>query len=57
MVEILLRWSVLQRLVFDTSLLRLFAFGAVLCYYIGYYLIADRRHRDRILAHEFCGTQ
>jgi hypothetical protein len=57
MVEIALRRSFLQGLVFHTPLLGFLALGAHLWYYIWYYLIAGRRYRDLILGHPFYGTQ
>lgn len=56
-VEIVLRRSFLRGLVFHTPLLSFLASGAILWYYVWYYLIAGRRYRDLILSHPFYGTQ
>jgi uncharacterized protein (DUF362 family) len=56
-VEIALRRSFLRRLFFHTPLLNFLAWGAILWYYIWYYLVAGRRYRDLILGHPFYGTQ
>jgi uncharacterized protein (DUF362 family) len=56
-VEIALRRSFLRGLVFHTPLLSFLASGAILWYYIWYYLGTGRRYRDLILSHPFYGAQ
>lgn len=57
LVEIFLRRSFLQRLVFDTPFFRLCVLGALAWYYIWYYLVAGKRYRDRILRDPKYGKQ
>lgn len=56
-VEIALRRSFLRDFVFHTPLLSLLALGAILWYYIWYYLGDGRHYRDLILNHPFYGAQ
>ena len=57
LVEILLRRSFLQGLVFNTPFFRLCVFGALTWYYIWYYLVAGKRYRDQILRDPKYGKQ
>lgn len=56
-VEILLRNSFVHRLVFDTPLFQVFIYGALVWYYLWYYLFGGRRLRDRILRNPKYGPQ
>lgn len=56
-VEILLRKSFVRGLVFDTPLFQIFVYGALVWYYLWYYLFGGRRQRDRILRNPKYGPQ
>ena len=56
-VEILLRRSLLRRLVFDTPVLGLMSIAAKLWYWVWYYLYRGARYRRQILAHPYYGRQ
>ncbi len=56
-VELTLRKSFLRPLVFDTPFFSLYTNGAIVWYYIWYYLGKGRRLRDGMLAHPKYGRQ
>lgn len=56
-VEMLLRGSLLHKLVFDTPLFQVFIGGALIWYSVWYYLLGGKRQRDRILRNPRYGPQ
>lgn len=56
-IELLFRTSIFRKFIFETPLLNLFCFGAVIWYYIWYYLGKGKKYRDEIISKTRYGEQ